>query len=86
MRDASSARGWPPPPSQTEIVARGIELVLDKLENRKGGCCLGQLSAERQRVGGAWTKSRVWARNQQSSRLRFRARARIFVAAAEPIL
>jgi hypothetical protein len=34
MRDVSTTRVWPPPPSQTEIVARGIELVLRRLERR----------------------------------------------------
>jgi hypothetical protein len=34
LKSASSARSWPPPPSQTEIVARGVELVLAKLEKR----------------------------------------------------
>jgi Arc/MetJ-type ribon-helix-helix transcriptional regulator len=34
MRDITSTNEWPPPPSQTEIVARGIELVLRRLEKR----------------------------------------------------
>jgi hypothetical protein len=34
LRNVSSARSWPPPPSQTEIAARGIELVLATLEKR----------------------------------------------------
>ena len=34
MRDVSTSQAWPPPPSQTEIVARGIELVLRRLEKR----------------------------------------------------
>jgi len=36
MRDIATARHWPPPPSQTEIVSRGIEMVLQKLEPKKG--------------------------------------------------
>jgi hypothetical protein len=35
MQTISRGSGWPPPPSQTEIVTRGIELVLSKLEQRK---------------------------------------------------
>lgn len=35
MREITNARTWPPPPSQTEIVSRGIELVLAKLERDK---------------------------------------------------
>jgi len=30
---ARKRRRWPPPPTQTDIVARGIEMVLKKLEN-----------------------------------------------------
>jgi hypothetical protein len=29
--------GWPPPPSQSEIICRGIETVLDELEGQRGG-------------------------------------------------
>jgi hypothetical protein len=36
MREVTTADEWPPPPSQTEIVARGIELVLQKLEGKRG--------------------------------------------------
>jgi hypothetical protein len=36
MREASSVRCWPPPPSQTEIVVHGVELVLEKLAKRGG--------------------------------------------------
>jgi len=35
MRDFCTAERWPPPPTQTEIVERGIELVLTKLEKRR---------------------------------------------------
>lgn len=35
MREVTSTREWPPPPSQTEIVARGIELVLAKLKGKR---------------------------------------------------
>lgn len=35
MRVISNASVWPPPPSQTDIVERGIELVLQKLESGK---------------------------------------------------
>ena len=34
MRQVAKSGQWPPPPSQTEIVARGIEMVLRKLEKR----------------------------------------------------
>jgi predicted DNA-binding protein len=34
LKDAANARHWPPPPSQTEIAERGIELVLDKLQKQ----------------------------------------------------
>jgi hypothetical protein len=34
MREITNTRDWPPPPSQTEIVSRGIELVLSKLKKR----------------------------------------------------
>jgi hypothetical protein len=34
MREVTGSKGWPPPPSQTEIVSRGIELVLAKLKRR----------------------------------------------------
>jgi len=37
MRDISAMDGWPPPPSQTEIVVRGIEIVLEKLRHQKRG-------------------------------------------------
>jgi hypothetical protein len=36
MKDVCGVRSWPPPPSQTEIVARGIELVLAELESKRG--------------------------------------------------
>jgi hypothetical protein len=38
MRSVATLQSWPPPPSQTEIVSRGIEMVLEKLEKppRKG--------------------------------------------------
>jgi hypothetical protein len=35
MRQITNTRVWPPPPSQTEIVTRGIELVLNKLNKRR---------------------------------------------------
>lgn len=35
MRAVSTADRWPPPPSQTEIVSRGIEMVLKKLETKR---------------------------------------------------
>lgn len=35
MRAVSGADQWPPPPSQTEIVSRGIEMVLRKLEPKR---------------------------------------------------
>lgn len=35
MREISNTPKWPPPPSQTEIVTRGIELVLNKLNKRR---------------------------------------------------
>jgi hypothetical protein len=35
MRDIAQMSTWPPPPSQTEIVSKGIEMVLEKLEKRK---------------------------------------------------
>lgn len=35
MRDVSTADVWPPPPSQTEIVSKGIEMVLRKLETKR---------------------------------------------------
>ena len=35
MKSVTSGQNWPPPPSQTEIVSRGIELVLRKLESRR---------------------------------------------------
>ena len=34
MRKVAKSGQWPPPPSQTEIVSRGIEMVLSKLEKR----------------------------------------------------
>ena len=34
LREASAERAWPPPPSQTEIVIRGVEHVLRTLEKR----------------------------------------------------
>ena len=34
LREASAERAWPPPPSQTEIVIRGVEHVLKTLERR----------------------------------------------------
>jgi hypothetical protein len=34
MRQVAKSGQWPPPPSQTEIVARGIEMVLRRLEKR----------------------------------------------------
>jgi len=36
LREVTSAEVWPPPPTQTEIVTRGIELVLRKLEAKRG--------------------------------------------------
>jgi hypothetical protein len=36
MRQVAKSGQWPPPPSQTEIVARGIEMVLRRLENKRG--------------------------------------------------
>lgn len=36
MRDITSSGVWPPPPSQTEIVSRGIDLVVRKLEAKRG--------------------------------------------------
>lgn len=35
MREVAKSDDWPPPPSQTEIVSRGIELVLRNLEKRR---------------------------------------------------
>lgn len=35
MRAVSTAERWPPPPSQTEIVSRGIEMVLRRLEPKR---------------------------------------------------
>ena len=35
LRDFCRAETWPPPPSQTEVVARGIRIVLDNLEPPK---------------------------------------------------
>jgi hypothetical protein len=35
MKEVTNSQEWPPPPSQTEIVTRGIELVLRKLEGRR---------------------------------------------------
>jgi hypothetical protein len=35
MREVASSKDWPPPPSQTEIVSRGIELVLSKLKSKR---------------------------------------------------
>lgn len=34
LRDISNVDVWPPPPSQTDIVIRGIEHVLKTLEKR----------------------------------------------------
>lgn len=34
LRGVSAVSAWPPPPSQTEIVIRGIEHVLRGLEKR----------------------------------------------------
>jgi len=36
MREVAGSEDWPPPPSQTEIVSRGIELVLAKLGKKRG--------------------------------------------------
>jgi hypothetical protein len=36
MRDVSNADQWPPPPTQTEIVTKGIELVLEQLARKRG--------------------------------------------------
>ena len=36
MREVANAKDWPPPPSQTEIVSRGIEMVLAKLKPKRG--------------------------------------------------
>jgi hypothetical protein len=36
MQEVSKAQSWPPPPSQTEIVTHGVELVLEKLAKRGG--------------------------------------------------
>lgn len=35
LRHVSTADRWPPPPSQTEIVSRGIKMVLRKLEPKR---------------------------------------------------
>jgi hypothetical protein len=35
MRRAANSSRWPPPPSQTEIVSRGVELVLTKLKRQR---------------------------------------------------
>jgi hypothetical protein len=35
MRQIAKSGQWPPPPSQTEIVTRGIEMVLRELEAKK---------------------------------------------------
>lgn len=32
LREASAERAWPPPPSQTDIVIRGIEHVLKTMK------------------------------------------------------
>jgi hypothetical protein len=34
MRQVAKSAKWPPPPSQTEIVTRGIEMVLSRLEKK----------------------------------------------------
>jgi len=36
MREVAGSKEWPPPPSQTEIVSRGIEMVLAKLKPKRG--------------------------------------------------
>ena len=35
MREVAMSETWPPPPSQTEIVSKGIEMVLSKLARHK---------------------------------------------------
>jgi len=35
LRLASAERAWPPPPSQTEIVIRGVEHVLKTLKTQE---------------------------------------------------
>jgi len=35
MKTISTSQTWPPPPSQTEIVSRGIRIVLEKLEAKR---------------------------------------------------
>lgn len=36
LRRVAQRKGWPPGPNQTEIVARGIEIVLDDMEKEAG--------------------------------------------------
>lgn len=35
LRDISNVDVWPPPPSQTDIVIRGIERVLGEMEKKR---------------------------------------------------
>ena len=35
LREITAERAWPPPPSQTEIVIRGVEHVLKTLERQE---------------------------------------------------
>lgn len=35
MRAISQTEDWPPPPTQTDMVQRGVEMVLRKLEKAK---------------------------------------------------
>lgn len=35
MRAISQTDDWPPPPTQTDMVQRGVEMVLRKLEKEK---------------------------------------------------
>jgi hypothetical protein len=36
LRAITQTNEWPPPPTQTEIVTRGIEYVVTKLEQQRG--------------------------------------------------
>jgi len=36
LRDFCATETWPPPPTQTEIVTKGIELVLRELKSKRG--------------------------------------------------
>lgn len=35
MREVSTARSWPPPPSQTDLVIQGLQRVLEELEHER---------------------------------------------------